>query len=366
MTSVVEVRTRARAMVTEPQASYRQSSPGLRRLLAGATVTSFALMLLLTFLAPLAYMASTSVKSSEQISDSAQPLLPRSPVTVEVDGRERPVLLVPVDGETREMVLVKPGRKESVFADPEDTSKTMVWQGVYRTLQPVQQLDPQFKNFATVWSELNFPLLLRNTFAIALLGMVGTVISSVLVAYGLSRFRIPFAGFIVASLVAAIILPRFLTIVPTYAIYQKLGLIGTFAPLVLPHFFANAYNVFLLRQFFLSIPKEMDEAAAIDGAGPLRTLWEVIVPQARPAILTVAILHFLFAWNDFLEPLVFLSGKDHLLPISVGLYQFLGLYSVRIGLLQAGALLGMAIPILVFVLGQRIFLRGIDLSGSSK
>ncbi len=366
MSTAVEVRSRARAMVTEPRQTYHQTSGGMRRMLAGATVTSFALMLLLTFLAPLAYMASTSVKSSEQIADVSRPLLPRSPVTVEVEGRERPVLRVPVDGEERELVLVKPGRKESTFADPSDISRTIVWQGAYRTLQPVQELDPQFKNFTTVWSELNFPLLLRNTLAIAILGMIGSVVSSVLVAYGLSRFRIPFAGFIVASLVAAIILPRFLTIVPTYAVYQKLGLIGTWVPLILPHFFANAYNVFLLRQFFLTIPKEMDEAADIDGAGPLRTLWEVIVPQARPAILTVAILHFLFAWNDFLEPLVFLSGKDHLLPISVGLFQFLGLYSVRVGLLQAGALLGLAIPILVFLLGQRLFLRGIDLSGSSK
>jgi multiple sugar transport system permease protein len=169
-----------------------------------------------------------------------------------------------------------------------------------------------------------------------------------------------------ASLVAAIILPRFLLITPLYAAYQRLGLIGTWWPLILPHFFSNAYNVFLLRQFFLTIPNEIDEAAALDGAGPLKTLWLVIVPQAKPAILVIALFHFYFAWNDFLEPLVYLTSAAHLQPISVGLFSFLGLYSVQIGLLQAGAVIGMAIPVIMFIIFQRAFLRGIDLSGSSK
>ena len=161
---------------------------------------------------------------------------------------------------------------------------------------------------------------------IAGLGMAGTVISSVLVAYGLSRFNVPFEKLIMASLIAAIILPRFVTIVPTYAVYQRLGWIGTWLPLIIPHFFSNAFNVFLLRQFFMTIPRELDEAATIDGAGPLRILMTIIVPQARAAIVAVALFHFFFAWNDFFEPFVYLAGDRDKYPISVGLYRFIGLY----------------------------------------
>jgi multiple sugar transport system permease protein len=366
MTTTMSIRRKARAMVTEPPTRFAAAPRGIRRLVVGFTLTLFTLMLLGIFLAPLAYMAATALKDSTQLTDTHQPLLPQSPRTVEIGGQTVPVLRVPIDGRTRELAIVEKGRTESVFVDPADPAQRITWQGSWRTLQPAYEFKPQWGNFGAVWDALNVPLLLRNTFAIAILGMVGTVISSTVVAYGLSRFRMPFAPFILATLVAAIILPRFLTITPTYAMWQSVGLVGTWVPLIAPHFFANAYNVFMLRQFFLSIPREMDDAAAIDGAGTLKTLWYVIIPQARPAILTVALLHFLFAWNDFFEPLVYLTGKPNLVPFSVGLTQFLGLYSVQVPLLQAGALLGMVIPILLFLFGQRIFLRGLDLAGSTK
>ena len=208
--------------------------------------------------------------------------------------------------------------------------------------------------------------LIWNTFVIAGIGMAGTIISSTLVAYGLSRFRIPYKNLILASLLATIIMPRFVTLIPTFIMFRWMGFVGTFVPLTLPHFFSNAYNVFLLRQFFLTIPKELDEAAAIDGAGPMRTLLTVILPQARGAVLAVALFHFFYAWNDFLEPLVFLGNNQDKLPIAVGLQQFLGIYDTNIPLVLAGAFIAMVIPLLIFVLLQRVFLRGIDLSGSVK
>ena len=358
--------TRAKAMLVEPTRTHSQTSRSTKRLLGGATVTLFALMVLGVFLAPLAYMASTSLKTSEQISDTNQPLLPESPVTVEVDGKTVPLLSVPLESGPRSLALVKKGRAQSTFVDPAKPEEKIVWEGSWRTLKPTYKLKPDWSNFGAAWRALNITLLLRNTFAIAILGMIGTVISSVLVAYGLSRFRIPFAKTITASLVAAIILPRFLLITPLFAAYNQFGMVGTWVPLILPHFFANAYNVFLLRQFFLTIPAEIDEAAALDGAGPWKTLWLVIIPQAKPAILVVALFHFYFAWNDFVEPLVYLSANANLQPISVGLFGFLGQYGVRIGLLQAGAVLGMAIPVIIFVIFQRVFLKGIDLAGSNK
>jgi multiple sugar transport system permease protein len=213
---------------------------------------------------------------------------------------------------------------------------------------------------------MEFPLLLRNTLVIAGLGTIGAVASSVLVAYGLARFRVPFGRSIMVILIATIILPRFVTLVPTYTLFVRIGWVDTWLPLIVPHFFANAFNVFLLRQYFLTIPKELDEAATIDGAGPFRTLWSVILPQMKAAIVAVSLFHFYFAWNDFFEPMIYLSTRPDLQPISVGLRTFNTLYDSQPNLIQSGSLLALIIPVMIFLFAQRIFLQGIDLSGVQK
>ncbi len=348
----------------EPKDRFRDLDKRTKRFVVGGAVTLLAAIIVFTYLLPLVYMTLTAVKTEDQLANGR--ILPMSPQTVEIDGKDVEIFEVPIDGTTRSLALVKPGRQQSTFVDPDQPGTPIIWQGNWRTLEQSMSLEPQFDNFPTVAEKIDFARMLRNTAVIAGIGMAGTVISSTFVAYGLSRFRMRFKGVILASLLATIILPRFVTLVPTYIMYNKLGWIGTFLPLTVPHFFANAYNVFLMRQFFLTIPRELDEAAAIDGAGPLRTLFTVILPQAKGAVLAVALFHFFYAWNDFLEPLVFLQGKQNLVPISVGLYQFLNIYDTNIPLVQAGAIMAMAIPILVFLLLQRVFLRGIDLSGSIK
>ena len=350
----------------QARGGYKDLDRPTRRYLTKATVTLFAIILVVAYLLPLAYGFITGLKSPEQMSDPRQPILPMSPETATIDGEEYPIMIVPFDDGTRELALVDKGREASGFVDPEEPDVLIEWEGRWRTLEPATTLDVHWDNFSTVARILDLPKLLFNTGVIAGLGMAGTLISSVLVAYGLSRFNVPFEKLIMASLIAAIILPRFVTIVPTYAVYQRLGWIGTWLPLIVPHFFANAFNVFLLRQFFMTIPRELDEAATIDGAGPLRILMTIIVPQARAAIVAVALFHFFFAWNDFFEPLVYLAGDLDKYPISVGLYGFIGLYQSSANLVQAGAIIAMAIPILVFLFGQRFFTKGIDVSGSLK
>jgi multiple sugar transport system permease protein len=337
-----------------------------RRYLKKATFTLFAVIVVAAYLMPLAYGFITGLKSSEQMSDPRQPVLPMSPETVTIDGEEYDVMQVPFEEGTRNLALVDKGREESTFVDPEQPDVPIPWEGRWRTLEPAMTWDPHWENFSTVSRTLDLPRLLFNTGVIAGLGMAGAVISSVLVAYGLSRFSIPFEKLILATLIAAIILPRFVTIVPTYAVYLRLGWIGTWLPLIVPHFFANAFNVFLLRQFFMTIPRELDEAATIDGAGPFRILMTIIVPQARAAIIAVALFHFFFAWNDFFEPFIYLAGERDKYPISVGLYGFIGLYKSSANLIQAGAIIAMAFPIGVFLFGQRYFTKGIDISGSIK
>jgi multiple sugar transport system permease protein len=359
-----ETKPRRPNLGREPKTRFADVDRRTKRFLGRATVTLLVAILVLGFLMPLVYMIVTSLKSEDQLANGR--LLPESPATAEIDGEQFDLYTVPFDDGTRSLALVQPGRQVSVFVDPDEPGVEIEWEGNWRTLPQDFEIDPQFDNFGDAWEALDYPLLLRNTAIIAGFGMAGTVIASTFVAYGLARFRMPGKRLIIASLLATIILPRFVTLVPQYAVFNRLGWIGTFLPLIVPHFFANAYNVFLLRQFFLTIPRELDEAASIDGAGPLRTLILVILPQAKGAILAVALFHFFFAWNDFLEPLVYLSVDRGRIPISVGLYEFIGLYDTDIPLMQAGALIAMLVPILVFLGLQRIFLRGIDLSGAIK
>ena len=197
--------------------------------------------------------------------------------------------------------------------------------------------------------------------------MIGTLVSCVLVAYGFARFRFPGRDKLFILVIATIFLPAAVTLIPTYTIFVKLGWVGTWLPLLVPAFFANAYDVFLLRQYFLTIPREMDEAAAIDGAGPFRTLWSVLLPQAVPVLIAVAIFHVVYSWNDFFGPLIYLSSSPDLQTLAVGLARFSGARVAQDpGLIQAGAMLTLIIPVVLFVIFQRVFVRGIVITGVEK
>jgi multiple sugar transport system permease protein len=313
-------------------------------------------------------MAVTSVKSEQMINDLQAPILPKSPATFEYEGEALEMLAVPMpDGTVRQLAMLQPGRQVSQFVDPSDPEAgPLEWEGNWRVLEPTYEFDPQWQNYSRAWSLMEFPLLLRNTLVIAGLGTLGAVASSVLVAYGLARFEVPFGKSIMVVLIATIILPRYVTLVPTYALFVRIGWVGSWLPLIIPHFFANAFNVFLLRQYFLTIPKELDEAAIIDGAGPFRALWSVILPQMKPALVAVSLFHFYFAWNDFFEPMIYLSTRPDLQPISVGLRSFNTIYDTQPNLIQSGAMLALIVPVLVFLFAQRVFLKGIDLSGVQK
>jgi multiple sugar transport system permease protein len=350
----------------EPRTSYRDLDHRTKRFIKGSLLTIVASTILFVYVLPLLFMLTTSFKSEDQLANGL--ILPQSPRTAVIDGEEYELLQVEIDGEARALALVTPGRQQSTFVDPDDPGTEIVWEGSWRTLKPEYSFDPGFDNYPEAWRSTTPAMsrMIMNTFLIAGIGMTGTVIASTLVAYGLSRFRIPYKKLILASLLATIILPRFVTLVPTYVMYRWFGFIGTYVPLTLPHFFSNAYNVFLMRQFFLTIPRDLDEAAAIDGAGPFKTLITVILPQAKGAVLAIALFHFFFAWNDFFEPLVFLGRESAKFPLSVGLYQFLGIYDTNIPLVLSGAVIAMVVPLIVFVALQKAFLRGIDLSGSIK
>jgi multiple sugar transport system permease protein len=143
-------------------------------------------------------------------------------------------------------------------------------------------------------------------------------------------------------------------------------LVGTWWPLIIPSFFANAYDTFLLRQFFMTLPRELDEAATIDGAGPFRILWSVIIPQSYAAIVAVSIFHIVWAWNVYFEPLIYLSQHQEMQPLSVALARFNYMYGSDPQYIQAGALITILLPLVIFVLAQRFFVQGIVITGVEK
>lgn len=330
-------------------------------------VTFIAVVALAAFLSPMLRSVSYALKSTDQITQAGSPLYPADPLTFELHGELLTIYQVPIDGQLRTLALLEPGRKQSTFIDPEHPeAPPITWAGSWRTLDPIWVLAPHWENFGKVWDLIDYPRLLFNTVAIAIISTIGTLISCVLVAYGFARFRFPGRDFLFTLLIATIFLPGAVTIIPTYTIFQKLGWVGTWLPLLVPTFFANAYDVFLVRQYFMTIPTELDEAAAIDGAGPLRTLWSVVLPQAWPVVIAVAIFHLVYAWNDFFGPLIYTAGNVEIQTLAIGLQRFNGIHYRDPGLIQAGTLMTMIIPVVAFLIFQRFFTRGIVITGVEK
>src|SRR5205085_2063169 len=237
---------------------------------------------------------------------------------------------VPTADGVHQWALVDPRREDATFVDPAHPENGAIeWQGRWRTLEQAWQFDLNLENFVTVWNQINFGRLLFNTFAIAIIGTFGTLVSSVAVAYGFSRFRFRARNALFLVLLSTIILPFQITLVPTFAVFLGLHWTGTLLPLIVPHFFANAYNVFLLRQYFMGIPREMDEAATVDGAGPFQTFLWVVLPQARIALVTVMLFHTLVIWSEFQNALIYTAGSPAAQPLSVALQRFTQLYSTQ-------------------------------------
>lgn len=339
----------------------------LRKFVAGGLITLFASSLLSIFLMPFAFMLTTAFKNYGQLSLEGAPFWPALPVTYSYDGQEYPLYEKPQELGDGQWALVKKGQKESYLVDTANPQAGPVkWEGRWRTLKPVFRFAPAWDNMLLVWNKINFFRLLFNTFMIAFLGMIGTLLSCTVVAYGFSRFRMPGKSILILLLISTIFLPQSITLVPTYAIFAKIGWVGTWLPLIVPHFFANAYNVFLLRQYFMTIPRELDEAAMMDGAGPLRTLVSIILPQSWGILIAVGIFHFVWAWNDFFAPYIYLSTKPDLQPISVGMQAFNSIYAGQPQLLQMTALMGLLIPVALFFFARRIMMREVVTTGIHK
>lgn len=332
-------------------------------------ITVITLFLLAAFLLPFFYGFSMSLKSKEQLSSLNLSPLPMAQETFEYKGKKCEVFLVPdaATGKSIPMAIVRKGRDSSIFVDIENPEKgEITWEGKWRTLQSKWTVAPQWSNYKNGWTTINFLQLFKNTLIYAVVSTFATLLSSTFVAYGFSRFRFPGKNVLFVVLIATIVLPGAVTLVPVYTIFYKLGWVGTWLPLLVPHFFANAYNVFLMRQFIMGIPREMDEAARIDGCGPIGTLYKIILPQAVPAIISVGLFHFFWAWNDYFNPLLYLSGHPEKYPISIGLSSFSNMYSTETNLVQATSMIACIVPFIIFIFAQKFFMEGVVVSGVEK
>jgi multiple sugar transport system permease protein len=231
---------------------------------------------------------------------------------------------------------------------------------------------PRVIQWHVIGEVLNYPgfsflLFLRNSVFYAGSVTIGTVLSCSAVGYGFARLRFPERDALFAITIATLMIPSIVIFIPTYVLFRYLGLMGTYAPLVLPAFFgappvAGAFFTFLLRQFFLGLPWELSEAAKVDGAGEWRIFWQIMLPLVRSALIVTAVFTFTWTWQDFFGPLVYLSDSN-LYPLSLGLYAFQGQHATDwVPLMMASTLSTLPLVVLFFIT-QRYFLQGITLTG---
>ena len=225
---------------------------------------------------------------------------------------------------------------------------------------------PRWENYPEVMGLVPFGRYFLNTALVTGLVLAGTLLSCSLVAYGFSRVRFRGRNLLFALCLSTMMLPGQVTMIPLYMLFSRIGWVDTLWPLIVPSFFGSPFYIFLLRQFFLTIPREYDEAALLDGAGRFRIYWSIILPLARPALITVALFTFIGTWNDFFTPLIYINSPEHAtltLGLSMLKSQIVGTGMTQWHLLMSAAVMVMLPNILLFVIAQRYLVKGIAMGG---
>jgi multiple sugar transport system permease protein len=304
------------------------------------------------FLIPFAWMVVTSLKTGDQVMTYPPQWVPKETRYYLRTGGGRVEIPPPLSENTRAGVarVKAPGDKvprEVPLADVErETRVSLRW-----------------SNYAETWRTVPFAMFTKNTLILAVLTVFGTTLSACLVAFGFARIQFPGREALFGLMLSTMMLPGIVTMIPGYILFRELGWIDTLKPLWVPAFFGGgAFNVFLLRQFFRTIPTELDEAAKIDGASWLGIFWRVVLPLTGPAVTTVALFTFIGAWKDFMGPLIFINSLEKQ-TLELGLQTFQTLYGTHWELMMAGAVIVVLPLILIFFLGQRLFIQGIVMTG---
>lgn len=310
------------------------------------------------FTLPFFWMVSTSLKPAYRIQQFPPDIIPLMQRTMEYKGKQCPVYEF-ADGE-RQVLVVGEGSDKG--------TKKCIVRGSGLVDLPLDQLQPvlhpgfEWSNYSRGLTFIPFFEQLRNTLIISILCVIGSVLSCSLVAYGLAKIDWKGRNVLFAIVLSTMMLPGMVTMIPVFAIFVKLHWVDTFLPLIVPSFLGSPFLIFLLRQFFLGIPKELSEAARIDGCSEFGIYRRVIMPLSKPALATVGLFSFLAAWNEFMGPLIYLLDETRY-TLSLGLAMFTGQYGNEYGMLMAVSTV-VTIPIIVlFFFTQRTFIQGMTMSG---
>jgi multiple sugar transport system permease protein len=355
----------------------------LWRFTGSALLNLIIFTLLSIYLSPLPYMLVTSLKDSDQVSAGVMaPIYPATYLKYSYQGVDCLVMEVPTTDGIKQWAIVKKYRAYSEFVDPQNPERGLIrWDGYWRSLKKVYTFHLTFESFQH-WEPANLPLGLLNTLIVIAISGIGVLVTSIAVAYGFSRFRIPGGKWLFFLLIATILIPDSITLLPTYMTYTYLlhvwlpqqsflkfpfHIPWEWLPLITPHLFSSAIFVFLLRQNFLSIPRDLDEAAMLDGAGPIRILIQIILPQSIPVVATVAMLHFFYIWNEFRLSSLYLGAyiNDWLVAPRVQYGAHSTGFNPEPGV-QAGALILMIVPALILLAFQRFFMNDVVVTGLEK
>jgi multiple sugar transport system permease protein len=280
--------------------------------------------------------------------------------TTEVEGELLPIYTVTFQGETQELVLLR-GTAVGRFIDPDDP--TVEGYAVVRTAEPSERITARWSNYEEVLGIRNFGGAITNTVLITVLVVAGSLFTSIMGGFAFARMRFPGRDPIFVVYLGSIMIPFVVLIIPLFQIVVALNWNNTLAALVWP-FVYTAYGTFLMRQFFLAIPKDLEEAAFIDGASRWRILWTIFVPLSWPAVATLAVFQFLYAWNSFIWPLVVIdAGNTDSFVLTLALSVLGGQGADQPQLIFAGVTMAVLIPLLVFAMAQRYFVENVASSG---
>lgn len=320
------------------------------------------------FILPFLWLVSTSLKYDDQMKAFPPQFLPAKAVTVTVNGVDQKVYRVRTGLRDQRVYVAQRlpnGLARVVPAAAGASGKSFVVKQV--DLHEVRYFRPRWENYKDALDFLPPEYLhglvpLWNTLYITGLSILGLLLSSSLAAYAFARLRWPGRDVFFVILLATMMLPAAVTMLPVFLIFRWLGWIDTLRPLWVPAFLASPFNVFLLRQFFMTIPMELEEAAKIDGCSPLTTYWRIMLPLVKPALAAVTIMAFMGSWNNFMGPLIYINSPQKM-PLSYALYLFQGMHGGEQGLMMAASTLVMLPVLLVFFFTQRYFIQGITLTG---
>jgi ABC-type glycerol-3-phosphate transport system permease component len=330
--------------------------PRLQMSRHGNSILLYALLVMgaIPILIPFVWMVSSSLKTKEHVGDNPPRLLPWNEHTyIHANGQRVEVIKLAELPDKRAKVRFPDGRTETVAPTVMDSE----WKVEPQWANYGKLLDPKTKS-----SDDDFARFLLNTLLICGLAVIGQALTSAMVGWGFARMRFAGKNVLFMTMLATMMLPGQVSMIPVFMIYRRLGWIDTFLPLIVPAWFGSAFFAFLYRQYFMGIPVEMDEAAKVDGAGPLRVFWSILLPMAKPVTVTVAVFTFLGTWNDFLGPLIYINS-DHKRTLSLALAKFQSAYATDIPAIMAGATLMLIPVLLIYFFSQRALVRGMVVSG---